>query len=385
MLAALLFLASLEVAQGPAKQAENAPVATLRGDAVLGRDPSKLAHAEPSRWLAWRPNDAVPEALKGMLGAGMRAYAEADYTQALTSLFAVLDKEPDFPPALYQAATTYFRLRRYGDCITLLERFIVAAPSQLGATQALGHCYYTLGDYAKARAHYELVLAAAPQSVEAWRGLGLTHMRLGENERALECLKKALELRPDHAEALSSYAQILFEQGRDDEALAAAQKARDIAPHEPRNWFVLGQILGDLGRDDEAHAARDRFAELSRIEQEIRSQEGLLLHDAHAVEPLRKLVVLQRAAGNVGEVRQVIGRLLKLTPSDVKSYLLALDTFHAIADVAAAKSTAADIEQRFADNADAWKALADFYSATGDLERSKHAAEKSRGLRAPGK
>lgn len=378
MLALALFLALLQDDHAaPAPAAKPAAV-----DAVLERDPSKLPRAAPDRWRSWKPDDAVAEPLKPALAAGMRAYGEADYTAALASFYALLDREPDYPPALYQAATTYFRLRRYGDCIALLERFLGAVPSQVGATQALGHCYYTLGQYEKARAHYELVVAAAPQSVEAWRGLGLAHMRLGDDAHALECLKKALELKPDHAEALSWYAQLLFDQGHGEEALVPATKARDRAPFEPRNWFLLGQIYGDLGRDSEAKAARERFTELNRIEQSVRAQEGLLLHDPRATEPLRRLVLLQQQAGNLPEVRQALKRLIALTPTELTGYALALQAFHALNDAEGAKAAASEIEKRFATNPDAWQALSDYYAATGDSDRAKKAAEKVRTLRA---
>jgi tetratricopeptide (TPR) repeat protein len=378
MLALALCFALLQDAHAaPAPTAKPAAI-----DAVLERDPSKLPRAAPDRWRAWKPDDAVPEELKPALAAGMHAYGEADYTAALASFYALLDHEPDYPPALYQAATTYFRLRRYGDCIALLERFLGAVPSQVGATQALGHCYYTLGQYEKARAHYQLVVAAAPQSVEAWRGLGLTHMRLGDDAHALECLKKALELKPDHPEALSWFAQLLFDQGRSEEALAPATKARDRAPFEPRNWFLLGQIYGDLGRDSEAKLARDRFAELNRIEQMIRAQEGLLLHDPRAVEPLERLVVLQQQAGNLPEVRQALRRLLALTPTRLESFTLALQSLHALGDAEGAKTAASEIERRFTQSADAWQTLADYYTATGDTDRAKKATEKARTLRA---
>jgi tetratricopeptide (TPR) repeat protein len=376
MLALWLSVALLQEPQKTAKPAEIAATAQARDEAVLERDPRKLPLAAADRWLAWKPDSAVPDALKPALAEGMRAYSDADYTRALASLFAVLEREPDYPPALYQAGTTYFRLRRYRDCIVMLERFAHAAPSQVGATQALGHCYYTLGDYGKARAQYEAVIAAAPQSVEAWRGLGLTHMRLGDDVRALECLDKALELRPDHADALSARAQILFEQGHGEEALVSAAKARDLAPFEPRHWFLLSEIYGDLGRDTEAGAARARFTELSRIQQEILAQEGLLLHEPRSVDALRRLVGLQRTAGNLAEMRVALRRLLALTPTELPSYALALESLHALGDSAGAKQTAAEIEQRFADDADAWKVIAQYCAANGDAEGQKRAAAR---------
>ena len=147
------------------------------------RDPRSLPVAEEGRWADWSPRTPVSDDHRVLLGAGMAAYGARDYPRALDALYDLLELEPDFPPALYQASTASFRLRRYGDCIELLERFVRVVPREVGATQALGHSLYSLGRYEEARAHYERVLAHNPDSVEAVRGYGLSHLRLGGRAR----------------------------------------------------------------------------------------------------------------------------------------------------------------------------------------------------------
>jgi tetratricopeptide (TPR) repeat protein len=341
---------------------------------VMQRDPRALATCEGERWSTWKPSDPVPEDLRAALGAGMRSYFEADYTSALAAFFELLEREPDFPPALYQAGLTYFRLRRYGDSQVLFERFLRAVPHEIGATRALGHCYYSLGEYQRALEHYRKLLEVDPDSVETLRGCALAHMRLGHEERALEWLARALELREDHEDVHGWMAQILFELGRSEEALSHARRARDLSPAEPRHWFLLSRILIDLDRDEEALAARGRFETLDRIAQEVRRLEGQLLHDPRRLAAWLRLAELHRSSGSVEGLRESLSRALALAPNDVKLYVAALDALMEVADQESARSVASALERACPDEVEGWKRLIAFYKSIGDRVGEERAA-----------
>ena len=333
---------------------------------VLQRDPRGLATCSSERWSTWKPSDAVPEAMREVLGAGMRSYFEQDYSRALASFYELLEQEPDYPPALYQAGLTYFRLRRYGDSQAVFERFLRAVPHEMGATRALGHCYYSLGKYEPARQHYEKLLEVDPESVETLRGCALAHMRLGREERALELLRRVIELRDDHDDAHGWIGQILFDLGRSEEALEHAQRARDLSPAEPRHWFLISRVLIDLERGEEARAARTRFETLDRISQEVRRLEGLLLHDPRQLAPWLRLAELHLSSGSTEDLRQSLARALALSPQDVKLYVFALDSLVEVGDLPGARSVAAALEKACPDEPEGWKRLIAFYKSIGD-------------------
>lgn len=345
-----------------------------RAAASLQRDPRQLPSAAAERWLAWGPKDSVDQGLQADLVAAMRAYSAQDYAASLTFLYALLDREPDFPPALYQGALCYFRLRRYGDCAALMERFVRAAPQEIGATQLLGHCYYSLGNYAGAREHYERVLAALPSSPEALRGLGLSEMRLGNADRALELLAKVLELKPDHADAHAWRAQILFDEGESEAARVHAEKARELEPWEPKPWFLLSRIYAELDRTEDAERARERFELISRVDQQVRQQEGLLLHDPARLDTWVQLVALQRSVENRPGVRNGLARLASYAPEDPRTALFLVDGFDWLGERAKAVDAARRAESLVGSNAESWEWLADFYRRIGDqpaLERAQ--------------
>jgi predicted Zn-dependent protease len=362
---------------GALPQDERAAQAAV--DAALARDPRSLPSAPPGHWSEWTPKAAVPDELSAPLAAAMRAYFAGDYGEALRGLLAILEAEPDFPPALYQAGTTYFRLRRYGDTAQLYERFLRAAPQEVGATQALGHAYYSLGEYPRAREHYEKVLAAAPESVEALRGYALTRMRLGEPETALELLGRVLELREAHADAHTWKAQILFDLGRAEEALASARRARELDPFEPRSAFLESQALAELGQDAEAAKAAARFEELSRAEGELRSLEALLVRAPRDFAVLARMVEIQRGIGNLAEVRGLLERMTRTQPQDVALRVYALDVLEAAGDVEGAAAAALALERIGAEDAAAWKRLERYYAGK-DRVRQVQAGERYRRL-----
>jgi len=339
-------------------------------------DPSSLPRAEAGRWIEWKPTDPISDEHRAALAQGMRAYAARDYPSALAVLFPLLEAEPDYPPALYQAATTFFRLRRYGDCSVCLERFLEVVPGEVGATQALGHSLYSLGRYEEARAHYERVLAANPESVEALRGYGLCFLRLGDDERALEILRQVVELRPDHPDAHAWIAQVAYELDRLDEARAAAERARELAPHEPRPWFILSRILADQGEDDAALEAKARFEELSRLQQEILAVEGLLLDEPGNVAAQAALVDLRVRSGDRAGLASDVERLTRLAPSDPAIRILALDALLAVGDAEGARHQALGMERDCAASPEAWARLRDYWGSVGERMKQVQAGER---------
>ncbi len=355
----------------------------LAGEDALARNPAELARAEPGRWDGlFEGRDVVaeklPQGLAGLLLEARNAYEQGDYPRAIGLHYDVLEREPDFPPTLLELGTTYFRLRRYGDAIVCLERFLEEAPGQAWRTQALAHSYYTLGDYAKAKAHYEVVLEGASDSVEAARGLALSNYRLGDLARALDLLDRALELEPDHGEALLWKAQILYESDRPEAALGAVERAREVDRYSPRVWYLLSQVLYDLGRDEDAREARSEWEELDRLVQEARSVEAQLLYRPRDFDLAMRLATIQREIGDARAVREALVRALHNRPDDVRELDLrigVLDFLFDMGDLDGAALAAEDLARSCAHEPEAWKRLETYFARIKDTARQVRAGE----------
>jgi len=349
----------------------------------LNLQPSTLPVAESGRWqeLFEGPDmvlERVPEEIVPLMDRSRSAYLNRNYPAALTSYYEILRAQPDFPPALLELGTVYFRLRRYGDTVTCLERFVSVAPLQAWRTQALAHSYYSLGRYDEARAHYGLVLVGIPGSVEAMRGLALTHYRLGDSEAALEHLSKVLELDDQHAEAFQWRAQILYEEERSEEALEAAIQARDLDRYSPRPWYLLWQIHLDLGNTKDAAAAQREWQRVDSLAQQVRSLKGQLLYRPGDYGLAMNLASLQRELGDINGVRQAFNIAIVSRPAEVTELSLRihiLDVLFELNDKQGAAQAAAALGEICADEAEAWKRLQIYYARVGNSQMQVRAGE----------
>ena len=377
--AAALVLAGLLLA--PAGRAQDEGDARPAGAAVsanpiLLRTPDSLPRAPEGRWEGWSRTVEPPASVAAHVQRAGDAYFDGrDYPKALEELYAMLELEPDFPPALHMLGTVYFRLHRYGDGALALERFVEVVPGELAETQALGHCYYSVGRYADARAHYERVLAGGNTSLETVRGLGLSKLRLGDPEGALDDLRKVVEGRPEHGDAWAWIAQILYDLDRAEEALEPAQKGVQFAAYEPRPWFVLSRVQSDLGLDEEAAASFARFQELTELAQGIRYQESVLALDPHNAAVLRRLVEQHALAGNLGAVRGSLARLYQVSPDDCEMRFWSLEVLLALGDEEAARVAAKALEEACGDDVETWRRLELFYGRIRDVQEQLRCGE----------
>lgn len=352
---------------------------------ILNRVPSELPHAAADRWSnlfdenGMLVQSEVPPSVLPFLKLSNVAYNQRDYPAALEALFGALTEAPDFPPALLEMGTVYFRLRRYGDSAEVLERFCLHAPTQIMRTQALAHCYYSLGSYEKARAHYEIVLEGVPGSVEALRGLALCYHRIGINKKALELLDEVLGLRPDHAEAVAWKAQILFEEERVEEALIVAEEATKIDPFTPRPWYLLSQILFDLGQEERAEQTREHWRKLDALTQDVRAVQAQLLYRPGEYPLYVRLAELLSQVGDLDGTRDALAAATALAPADISQvelYKFSIDLLLSLEDGEGARVLANEMEEACPEDAEAWNYLRLFYGKTKDTERYIYASEK---------
>jgi tetratricopeptide (TPR) repeat protein len=133
-------------------------------------------------------------------------------------LHAALDKQPDQPELLYEAALAAEKLGDLGVMERRLRRLIEIKPDSSMAYNALGYSYAD------------------------------RNMRL---EEASQLIEKALSLSPDDPFILDSKAWVLFRQGRGTDALEILKRIVTQRP-DPEISAHLGEVLWTLGRRDEA-------------------------------------------------------------------------------------------------------------------------------------
>jgi len=348
--------------------------------AALDRNPATLPRAEAGRWKTFDPQALQPTDLPARYYAARVALERAEPIAALAELYALLDEQPGWPPALHQCAVLHFRLQRYGDAVTCAQRFLDECPARVRETRVLGHALYSLGRYEEARTHYERVLAANPKDVEARRGLALSYARLGNAARALELLQQVVEARPNHPEAWTWIARLAYEAEDLARARQAAQRATECDPYDPAPRFVLAQTLAELGEPEAAQTQRTRFEVLSQATARLRqleAEEEFAPHDARLPEQRTRLWA---SLGATQRAQSAMRRWLTVAGDDAQAHLAALALVETLAAPELEGQIAARCEVLVGDSVAGWQQLEAYFGRRGDAGRQAVAGERWRRL-----
>lgn len=350
---------------------------------VLDRSPSEWGAAEESRWAGWDPSKPAHPRVeaRAALNRALESVRRGDLVAALSGWFDLLEVEPEYPPALYQAGVIYFRLRRYSDAATAFERYLKIAPQRVGDTRALGHCHYSLGRYSQAAQHYEQVLEQG-ETPGVRFGLALARMRLGEEDAALVNLERVVELDARHVEAHTWLGQLHFDAGRAADARAALERAQALDPFAPRPWFLFSRVLLEEGAEEAGGEAHQRFKSLEGVAQEMRSLEGKLLYRPGLPAVHRRLVELHAGAGDIGRVMGALRRWEALDPEGLQPRVVGLEAWRSLGRREEASVAALGLAEVAGDSIEAWAALARHYRVTRERVLQVQAEERWRALRA---
>lgn len=268
-----------------------------------------------SPWAGrWEEPGAWPLELRSAYGRALREDTLGDRLAAFATLVELLQDYPDFPPALHHLGVVCFRLRRHGDAIEALGRFLEQAPEHVDRTRAMGHSLYSLGRHREALDHYDRVISARPDLVEARFGRALALHRLGRTDSSLAALDDVREREPDHGEAAYWRARIGFDEElvEDAASLEGARRAVALAPHDPRAAHLLAEVLLILEAGPEAEAARARAAHLSAVAQQRRALDERLLVRPKDASLLEARATAARSVGDLDAARADLVRLSRV-------------------------------------------------------------------------
>ena len=273
-----------------------------------------LRQAGRAEGAKWTPSAVTPPAIGPLWQAAREGWVRGDLPLSLQRCWELFELQPAWPPALQLTGLIYYRMRRYGDAVLVLEAFLRAAPEEVVMARALGHSYYALGRYEQALALYRSILDLEPETPEALRGAALSNYRLGQTATALRELERLLELEARNVSAWNWRARLLFESEETDAALVANESARRLDPFDAGAWNLAGQILLELDRVEEAEAARQRFEVLEATAAVARNLEARLLFDPSAAELRQELVHLHLRQGDIARARAAARAAVRYDP-----------------------------------------------------------------------
>jgi tetratricopeptide (TPR) repeat protein len=201
----------------------------------------------------------------------------------------------------------------------------------------VGDAFLSQGGFKAAEGEYAKVIAA-PEGVDSWiayEGLGVAYLYAGEAGKAREALLGALRVNPYGAPANAFMGDALIALADTAGALAAYEKALDLAPWDPSfannvAWYLVarGENLEravSLARTAAAAAPQANYLDtlgwayyaVKDFGKAAGAFRQALKLEPERVETVYHLALVMQAQGNAGEMRRLLGEVVKLDANGV--------------------------------------------------------------------
>ncbi len=118
----------------------------------------------------------------------------ANYERAQTVLRQVLERDPNYYPALNNLAYAYAMAGDYSRTTTLMEQYVAALPDQPNPQDSYGELLRMAGDFKGSIEHYRAALSIAPSFTTSQLGIASTYAFMGDEERARVEYLRAIEM-----------------------------------------------------------------------------------------------------------------------------------------------------------------------------------------------
>ncbi len=215
---------------------------------------------------------------------GLLDFHQKNYESARTNLSAALGINPNYAPAQFYAATSYFVLKENEQAHTLLSKILASAPQNMAALKMLAAIKLQYGEFAKAEKIIQGLLSRSPEdtfsllllekaldrdtdfdtqqafltqtpndlSASELLQQGLQLLADGKITSGLSMLEKSRNTDPSFEETPYRLALYHLSNKNYDEALKTAQQYLDAHPTSAQALVTLGSVYLSGGHFDEA-------------------------------------------------------------------------------------------------------------------------------------
>lgn len=183
-----------------------------------------------------------------LLAAGVEAYFQGRYEEAVLALRSSLKLKPHNPDAYYTLGMAYEALGYWKDALAAYKETVRLDPTYTMAYNAMGLALGSLDRWKEAEAALKEALRLTPTLAEAHANLGVTYRHLGRLAEAKDAYRKAIGLRPDYAEAHFALGVVYEKLDEPAEAMYAFEQAVKFRPDYSPAYSRLGAIYLRLGQ-----------------------------------------------------------------------------------------------------------------------------------------
>lgn len=206
------------------KHPDNARALFIRGASLMrqGKRRPGLRDLERAAKLAPRDPAILLELCRGLLADGAAPAAEKRLREAAGQF--------QHPDMLRDSAEIFMRLGHHGEAIPLLDKALLANPTDAAAFNMRGYALQQLGNHPAAVGNFTRALVLQPGFHHAANNRGNSLQAQGRFAEALKDYDAALTVDPAYAHAWSNRAKALQQMGREAEAQASNARAAALAP-----------------------------------------------------------------------------------------------------------------------------------------------------------
>lgn len=155
------------------------------------------------------PAAPVDPAIAQLYNEGLEAATEANFDLAKQKFRAVLEKSPDFVPALYNLGLVHEKLGEWAEAVPRFRKVLEIEPDHRDAQRILANVLFQKGDYKEALPAYV-------------RAIELDSTRTGLYYSKAEVLDRLAQSKEDYPGVIEAYETALRKDGNDPRAYNAA-------------------------------------------------------------------------------------------------------------------------------------------------------------------
>lgn len=198
------------------------------------------------------PGESLPAVERALFDEACADYAGRRYAHAEAGFRAVLERAPDFSPALGNLAELLRATGRSDEAIAAFERALAADPTDALIRNNYGGALIEAGRLDDAMSELERALSFDPEQHRARTNLGAALLGLGRVEEAVAMLEQAVARLPGSAAAHASLGAALVRAGKKQAARPVLERAVALEPRAAEPRATLAGCLVAEGRVDEA-------------------------------------------------------------------------------------------------------------------------------------
>ena len=229
-------------------------------------DPLRSIRIEAGEALADVPKQQVQEADRKTIEQGIKAYRQAqetnadtaaatmnlgtlayrlgDFPQAIVQFKRVLEIDPSFFPAYANLATMYADSGRTDDAIRLLEKGLVQLPKQPDLLYSKAMLYIRQRDYREAINLLSDAYAKAPERADIAYAYAIALHDTNRPVQAIGILQQSLKTSPNNPQVLIALAQYSLGMKEEGVALQYAIEAQKLMPEDQGIAQFVQQLKG---------------------------------------------------------------------------------------------------------------------------------------------